>query len=181
MSTGTPGSDPTARPDGPGDDDGEDPAGEPTVSPVHDIAAGLVLAALSLFALLWLIPTQTKGAAGAYDVSPGFFPRVAASAVLILSVIFLVHRAVRFQAMRRRPSSSDAGALLTEIAVWTAACAAIWIGLWQAGFLVVAPLVIALAMVAAGVRRWWLIVALAAATTAVTYYGAEHLFSVALP
>lgn len=164
-------------PDGPAEDDGGDPA----VSPVHDIAAGLVLAALSLFALLWLIPTQTKGAAGAYDVSPGFFPQVAASAVLILSVMFLGHRFVRFRRMRQRPSSSDGGAIVTEIAVWAVACAAIWIGLWQVGFLVVAPLIIVGAMVAAGVRRWWLIVLIAAATTVATYYGAEHLFEVALP
>ena len=176
MTAGVPDPDPSVR-DGPAEDDG----GEPAVSPVHDIAAGLVLAALSLFALLWLIPTQTKGAAGAYDVSPGFFPQVAASAVLILSVLFLGHRFVRFRAMRARPSSSDGVAILAEIAVWTVACAAIWIGLWQICFLVVAPLLIAIAMVAAGVRRWWLIVVLAAATTAATYWGAEHLFSVALP
>ncbi len=163
---------------GPAEDDGGE---EPAVSPVHDIAAGLVLAALSLFALLWLIPTQTKDAAGAYDVSPGFFPRVAASAVLILSVLFLVHRFARFRALRRHPWSSDAGAILTEIAVWSVACAAIWIGLWQIGFLVVAPLIIVGAMIAAGVRRWWLIVLLAAATTVATFWGAELLFEVALP
>jgi putative tricarboxylic transport membrane protein len=163
----------------------EDPAveegGAPIVSPVHDIAAGFVLAALSLFALLWLIPTQTKSAAGAYDVSPGFFPRVAAGAVLILSIFLIGHRIARFRALRRLPSSSDGGAVLTEIAVWTVACAAIWIGLWQVGFLVVAPLIIAIAMVAAGVRRWWLIVVIAAAVTAATYYGADTLFEAALP
>jgi hypothetical protein len=159
----------------------DDEPTEPIVNPVHDIAAGLVLAALSLFALLWLIPTQTKSAAGAYDVSPGFFPRVAASAVLILSVVFVGHRIARFGQLRRQPSSSDGGAILTEIAVWTIACAAIWIGLWQVGFLVVAPLIIAIGMVAAGVRRWWLIVILAAAVTAATYWGADSLFEVALP
>lgn len=177
MTVGVPDPDPSVE-TGPADEDGGE---EPAVSPVHDIAAGLVLAALSLFALLWLIPTQTTGAAGAYDVSPGFFPRVAASAVLILSVLFLGHRFARFRALKRHPSSSDGGAILTEIAVWTVACAAIWIGLWQIGFLVVAPLIIALAMIAAGVRRWWLIALLAAATTVATFYGAEHLFDVALP
>lgn len=158
-----------------------DAEAEPAVNPVHDIVAGLVLAALSLFALLWLIPTQTKSAAGAYDVSPGFFPRVAAVALLVLSVVFVGHRIVRFELLRQRPSSSDGGAILTEIAVWTIACAAIWIGLWQVGFLAVAPLVIAIAMVAAGVRRWWLIVVLAAAVTAATYWGADALFEAALP
>lgn len=176
MTAGSP--DPAAQ-----DRDGsaEEGGDEPIVGPVHDIAAGFVLAALSLFALLWLIPTQTKGAAGAYDVSPGFFPRVAASAVLILSVLFVGHRIARFQHLRRQPSSSDGGAILGEIAVWTVACAAIWIGLWQVGFLAVAPLVIAGAMVAAGVRRWWLIALIAAATTVATYWGAEWLFEVALP
>lgn len=158
-----------------------DTGGEPAVHPVHDIAAGLVLAALSLFALLWLIPTQTKGVADDYDIAPGFFPRVAAAAVLILSVAFVGHRIVRFGQMRQRPSSSDGPAILTEIAVWTIATAAIWIGLWQVGFLAVAPLIVAIAMVAAGVRRWWLIVVIAAATTVATYYGAEHLFEVELP
>ncbi len=171
MSVGAP------EPDAPADD----VADEPIVNPVHDIVAGLVLAALSLFALLWLIPTQTKSAAGAYDVSPGFFPRLAASAVLILSVIFVGHRVARFGQMRQQKTSSDGGAILTEIVVWTIACAAIWIGLWQIGFLVVAPLVIAIAMVAAGVRRWWLIVIVAAGVTAATYWGAGSLFEVDLP
>lgn len=158
-----------------------DEAPGPAASPVHDIVAGLVLTALSLFALLWLIPTQTESAASEFDVSPGFFPRVAAIATLVLSIALVGHRIVRFDRLARAKAAADGAAVLTEIVVWTIACALIWVGLWRVGFLVVAPLVVAVAMVAAGVRRWWLIVVIAAGVTAATYLGADRLFDATLP
>lgn len=148
------------------------------VNPVPDIAAGLVLAAVSLFALFWLIPQHTGSAAGEFDVSPGFFPRIAAIVTLILSLMLVGHRLLRFARLQRRPGG---GAVLVEIAVWTVACVAITAGLSFIGYLFVAPVVIGVAMLAAGERRWWLILLIAAATTAITYVGADLIFDVALP
>ena len=154
----------------------EDPG--PAVNPVPDIVAGLVLAGASLLALFWLIPQYTQSAAGEFDVSPGFFPRVAAIVTLVLSLTLAGYRLLRLAQLQRRPGGR---AVLAEIAIWSVACVVITTGLSLIGYLLVAPLLIGISMVASGERRWWLILLIAAATTAVTYFGADLIFDVALP
>lgn len=169
-----------AAPDTPDDPFG-DREGDRLVNPRLDLAAGFVLAALALFALLWLIPNHTKGVSDVHDIAPGFFPRVAAFATLFLALGFIGHRFLRYRRLKAEAAEGGGLELLTEIGIWSAACVLLSLGLAYVGYPLVSPLLIGLTMVAAGERRWWMIGAVALGVTAATYFGAELLFSVELP
>ena len=120
-----------------------------------------MLIALSLFALFWLIPTHTGEAAGDLEVAPGFFSRVAASALLVLSVLLVGHRLIRFPKLRNIRPKTGGGAVLTEIAVLAAGGLLIAWALGAVGYLFVAPAVMLAACWraangAGGLLRWWL-------------------------
>ena len=148
----------------------------------QEIAAGAVLIALSLFALLWVIPNHTGEAAGDLEVAPGFFSRVAASALLVLSVLLVGHRLIRFPKLRNiRPKTAVGGAVLTEIAVLAAGGLLVAWALGAAGYLLIAPAVMLAGLLAGGERRWWVIALVVAGVTAATWFGTDLLFGVQLP
>ncbi len=55
------------------------------------IWAGILLAALSAFCLLWVIPENTAPAQSDLDLSPALMPSVAVGLCLVLSLVMLVH------------------------------------------------------------------------------------------
>ena len=156
-----------------------DPAAGPGAR--QELAAGAVLIALSLFALFWLIPNHTGEAAGDLEVAPGFFSRVAASALLVLSVLLVGHRLIRFPKLRNIRPKTGGGAVLTEIAVLAAGGLLIAWALGAVGYLFVAPAVMLAGLLAGGERRWWVIALVVAGVTAATWFGADLLFGVQLP
>lgn len=146
-----------------------------------DLAAGLVLVALSLIALLWLIPQHTEAVASGFDIAPGFFPNLAAGVVLLLA---LGHTAQ--QLWRRKAVADDApgprgSRILAELAIWALVAAATLAGLTRIGFVPTAGLLIALGMVAAGARRWLLIAAVTIAVPLLIDWVAWTVFTVDLP
>ena len=159
------------------------PAADPSAGPGvrQEIAAGAVLIALSLFALLWLIPTHTGETAGDLEVAPGFFSRVAASALLVLSVLLVGHRLIRFPKLRNIRPKTGGGAVLSEIAILACGSLLVAWALGATGYLVVAPAVMLAGLLAGGERRWWMIGLVVAGMTAATWFGADLLFGVQLP
>ena len=156
----------------------EDTAGGVRSSAAVDIAAGLVLAAAALFALVWLVPANTRPASSAFDVAPGFFPSLAAWAVLILSIALVLAR------LRRLAPAEEAGAgfrVVGEIALWAAVASATVAGLSTVGFLPTAMVLMAATMAFAGVRRWWLIALWAAVFPLLVERAAWLVFTVDLP
>ena len=149
--------------------------------PRQELAAGAVLIGASLLALLWLIPNHTGAPADDLEVAPGFFPQVAAIAVLVLSVLLVGHRLVRFSRLRAIRPATGGAAVLTEIAVLAAGGLLVAWALGAAGYLVVAPAVMIAGLLAGGERRWWIVVPVAAGMTAATWFGADLLFGVRLP
>lgn len=140
-----------------------------------DLAAGLCLAALSLVALLWLIPNHTQPADSQFDVAPGFFPSLSAGAVLVLSIVLLLRR------WRQAPGGAGGLHIVAELAVWSALAVAIMLALSHIGFLAMAPVVIAGAMLFAGNRNWWLIAAMAMVFPLFVEAAAWLVFTVDLP
>ena len=155
-------------------DDADDDAG--ASSRGVDIAAGLCLAALSVLALVWLIPTHTQPADSQFDVAPGFFPNLAAGAVLLLSGLLLLRR-------WGQASGGSGGGLriVLELVVWCALSVAVMLALSHIGFLVMAPVVIAGAMLFSGNRNWWLIAAMTIIFPLVVKWAAWFIFTVDLP
>ncbi len=140
-----------------------------------DIAAGLCLAALSVFALVWLIPNHTQPADSQFDVAPGFFPNLAAGAVLLLSGLLLLRR------WSQAAGGGGGARIVLELAVWCALSVAIMLALSHIGFLIMAPVVIAGAMLFSGNRNWWLIAAMTVIFPLVVKWAAWFIFTVDLP
>lgn len=141
-----------------------------------DLAFGGVLCALALFALLWLIPNHTQPADSQFDVAPGFFPQVAASAVLGLSLLMIAHRLLRMEARERsgfRP--------LVELICWSIVAVILYLLLTWLGFVPMAMVAIALGMVLSGARTWWLIALVSVAFPVLVDWGAWLVFSVDMP
>ena len=149
--------------------------------PRQEIAAGAVLVGLSLFALLWLIPNHTGESTGDLEVAPGFFPQVAAGALLVLSILLVGHRLIRFPKLRNIRPATGGGAVLAEIAILAGGGLLVAWALGAAGYLVVAPAVMLAGLLAGGERRWWTIGLVIAGVTAATWFGADLLFGVVLP
>ncbi len=140
-----------------------------------DIAAGLSLAVLSLVALFWLIPNHTQPADSQFDVAPGFFPNLAASVVLLLSVVLVARR------WGQTPTGGGGVRILAELGVWSALAVAIMLALSNLSFLIMAPAVIAGAMLFSGNRTWWLILVMAVVFPLAVEGATWVIFTVDLP
>jgi len=146
-----------------------------------DLAAGLVLVALSLIALLWLIPQHTEAVASGFDIAPGFFPNLAAGVVLLLALGHTAQHLWRRKAVADHAPDPQGSRILAELAIWALVAAATLAGLTRIGFVPTAALLIALGMVAAGARRWLLITAVTVAVPLLIDWAAWTVFTVDLP
>lgn len=143
-----------------------------------DIAAGLVLAATALFAILWLVPENTESASSEFDIAPAFFPTLSAGIVLVLAIGMVVHRIV---ARPARDAALSGMGILAETIVSLGIAALAVAGLVHLGFLPVATLLIGAGMVAAGQRNWLLIIAISLVFPVLIDQGAWLIFTVDLP
>lgn len=144
-----------------------------------DIATGVLIAALALVALFWLIPRQIDTRVGEYDLSPAFFPRVAAWAVLALAVALVV---LRLAQPRRGPSAQGGGPrIVAEAAVWTLVAALTMISLFKIGYLITSIGLIAGGAWMAGRRDWLRIGLVAVLLPVLMKFAAWQIFTVQLP
>ncbi|MGB7244736.1 MAG: tripartite tricarboxylate transporter TctB family protein [Sulfitobacter sp.] len=143
-----------------------------------EIAAAALLVGAALFALLWLIPNHTQAPTTANDVSPAFFPRLAALVVLFLALTMI---AVRLTRNVVASVNLPGPAILREMLIWAVAGVVIFILLPVIGFVPTSTLTIAVAAAAAGYRRWLVIAVLAIAFSFLVDFGAWQIFTVDLP
>lgn len=164
----------------PSDRDRDAADGPPeTGSPATDIVAGLFLAVLAGFALVWLVPGHVERSLSDHDVQPGFFPNLAAGIVLVLSLGLVVER---LRGKPRLRSGFGQGRFVPlDLAIWAGVAGLAMLGFHTVGFLVVAPLLIAAGMLFAGCRQVWLIAAVALLFPVLVDQAAWHVFTVDLP
>ena len=143
-----------------------------------EIAAAFVLMAGALFALLWLIPNNTEPARSELDISPAFFPMLAAGLVLGLSAAMIV---VRLTRAVQSTVELTGPAILVEIVIWCGAGLAIWFVLPVIGFIPTSVIVVVLGGLATGYRRWWVLITLAVVFSLFVDFGAWQIFTVDLP
>lgn len=115
------------------------------------IAESLFLIAIMAVAVIWIIPSQTRGIA--LGLSPGFLPSLCAATIGVLLVADGLLRIGR----TLRPKSYQAGWLALCIAGGLAALSTVLLDLL--GVAVCTALTLPLGMLALGERRWVLIVA----------------------
>ncbi len=143
-----------------------------------EIAAALVLTAAAVFALVWLVPENTEPARSDLDISPAFFPMLAAGLVLVLSLTMMAVRLTRAVAATAELSGP---AILREAAVWCGAGLAIWFVLPAIGFIPTSIGVVVFGGWATGYRNWWVLVTLAIVFSLIVDFGAWQIFIVDLP
>ncbi|WP_282607239.1 tripartite tricarboxylate transporter TctB family protein [Pelagibius sp. Alg239-R121] len=143
-----------------------------------DTATGLFLVAVSVFALLWLIPQNTLPSASEHDISPDFFPSLAAWTVLLLSLLFVVIRLRRF---RRLAKAERSLVVFVEVVVWAVAGGITVLGLSTVGFLATAAILTAVWMFIGGSRTWWHLLLLATLFPLAVEQIAWIVFTVRLP
>lgn len=157
----------------------DDEDGTGATGPVTDFVAGLFLALCAMVALLWLIPTHTQAAMSEFDVSPGFFPELAAWAVLVLSLGLVARQVPK---LKRMTGGANVGrAVLADIAIWCFVALFSMVALAKVGFLFVAPILIVAGMLAAGNRTYWMILGLAVVFPVLVDQAAWYIFTVDLP
>lgn len=153
-------------------------------APVDDAVAGALLAVLAIGALVWFIPAHTDAAAGEYDVSPAFFPNLAATVLLALSVALALAGIARMRFAAQQPlrgiQSVGVSALL-ELVAWSIIAALAVFGLATIGFVATTAVLIAGGMLLAGRRTWWLIAAVAVTFPLLLDAAAWWIFTVDMP
>lgn len=143
-----------------------------------EIAAAFILMAAALFAIFWLIPNNTEPARSELDISPAFFPMLAAGLVLVLSSAMVVVRLTRAVVSSVELSGH---AILSEVAAWSGAGVAIWLALPALGFIPTSVIVVVLGGLATGYRKWWILTTLAILFSIIVDMGAWQIFTVDLP
>ena len=143
-----------------------------------EIAAAFVLMAVAFFTCFWLIPNNTEPARSELDISPAFFPVIAAGLVFGLALVMIVVRLSRHVV----PSVELPGTvILTEITVWVGVGLAIWFALPAFGFILVSVLVVALGGLATGYHNRLNLITFAIIFSITVDFGVWQIFTVELP
>ena len=145
---------------------------------VIDIAAGLCLAAMAVFALFWLIPVNVEPGTSSNDVGPGFFPKLACWIVLGLSLALVVLKIRRY---RKDHPQVRGMPILNELIIWIVLSIITIFAFINLGFLAIAPALIASAALFAGYRKIKVIAALAVVFPVIIDQMAWLIFVVDLP
>ena len=143
-----------------------------------EIAMAVVLMAVALFTCFWLIPNNTEPARSELDISPAFFPVLAAGLVSLLAFAMIIVRLNRnFVSSITLPGK----VILTEISVWVSVGLVIWFILPVFGFILVSCLVVVLGGLATGYYNYLKLIALAITFSITVDFGVWQIFTVALP
>ena len=150
--------------------------------------SGAVLALLSVYCLVWLIPQNTAPAQSDLDLSPALIPSVATGLCLVLSVV-LVYRALAADRTEKALLDEEFGeeatgidpAVLGNLVIWTAVSCAILAVMELVGFEPALALFLAAAMLFVGARRYWVIALVAVAAPVALSQLVLHVFTTELP
>ena len=143
-----------------------------------EITTAACLAAVAILALVWLIPVNTQPATSELDISPAFFPMLAATLVLVLSLA-LIAELVCLSA--KSTASHSIKTIVSELVIWGVVTFVMLACLPKVGFIAVSTTVIVLGGIAMGYRRWWALTLLAIVFSSTVDFGAWKIFTVDLP
>lgn len=147
-----------------------------------DVAAGLVLAAVSIVCLAWFIPAHVGTNASEYDVSPAFFPNLASWLVLFLSLALVATRIIRIDRASGPLGGVSAGwPIVTQTITWSVVALLAWYGMEAIGYMPTAAAILVLGAVACRYRNIFAIIGLAIVMPVVIDQLAWLVFQVDLP
>jgi len=157
------------------------PSFDRPVSPIVNIVAGTLLAAISLWVIYSLIPNNINQISGENDISPSLFPNLTARFLLGLSLVLVILNGLKL----RKRGISDVGGdgvwILLQTIVWFLMATLIYLFLPIAGFLIVSASLITLIAVTTQYRNYWMIAVLALLMPLITSHIVWLVFQVELP
>ena len=152
-----------------------------SVSPIVNIVAGILLAALSLWIIFSLIPNNINQVSGENDISPSLFPNLTAWFFLGLSLVLVTLNGLKLRVTGVKDLDGDGIWILLQIIIWLLTATVVYVFLPIAGFLIVSGSLIILIAFIAQYRNYWMIVALAIAMPLLTSHIVWLVFQVELP
>ncbi|MDA4845061.1 tripartite tricarboxylate transporter TctB family protein [Hoeflea poritis] len=147
-----------------------------------DIAAGLVLAAMSAICLTWIIPNHVGTGASENDLSPAFFPRLTAWLCLALSLCLVAVQAARINSLSAlRTGLAKGRSVLFETVAWAAVASLAWFAMSVIGYMPTAAALLVLGAIVCRFRHALAIAGLAIVLPAAIDQMAWLIFQVDLP
>ena len=152
------------------------------------LVSGVLMAALSLFCLLWLIPNHTLPPQSDLDLAPSFLPNIAMVTCLLTAVLLIAQawRAPKNAATElhdefgEEATGGDRGVMFNVITWWVAAALAGYL-MSTIGFEVAMALLLAFGLRTLGVRSWPMLIALSLVTPMLLSLGTWYLLGVQVP
>ena len=152
------------------------------------IWSGGLLALVSAWCLVWLIPESTAPAQSELDLSPALIPSIAVGICLVLSLVMMV-RALRADAAEAADLDEEFGedasgvdpAVLANLLIWAGASVATYLFMDFVGFEPAMSLFLAATMLFVGVRRYWEIALVAIVAPIALSQLVFHVFTTELP
>ncbi len=147
-----------------------------------DVAAGLVLAAVSIVCLAWIIPNHVGTNVSEHDISPAFFPNMTAWLVLALSVALVATRIARIDRQRGPLGGLSTGLpIVVETAAWAIVATLAWYGMTAVGYMPTAAAILVTGAVACRYRNILAVAGLAIVLPVAVDQLAWLVFQVDLP
>ena len=149
---------------------------------VVDVAAGLILAAISIVTLAWIIPANVNSSVAENDVSPAFFPNLAMWLLLGLSLSLVISRIVQTRNFGHAVTTSTSWKpIVSQAFIWHVVGTLAFLGLANIGFLATSSILVILGGLACHFRNWWLLGGLAIIFPIVVVQISWIVFEVNLP
>lgn len=143
-----------------------------------DFICGLVLALLSLIALIWVIPFAVPGEASRGEVAPSFFPNLTAGVIFVCSVALVILN----RSALRESAHVGGWMILAEVLGWGLFATVLMVLLTHVGFVAASILATVAATVVSRYHgRWWIPVTIAIILPFALRYAVQALFSIDLP
>jgi hypothetical protein len=154
------------------------------------IYCGVLFSIVSLWCLIWFIPGNTIPAQSELDLSPALVPSISVAAILVTSIMMLIH------ALREERDDSGGSALddefgleavginpqvMSNTLIWAVLATVCWNIMDDVGFEPAMTLLLLLTMYFVGERRWWVIISTSVITPILLSQMAFLFFTTQLP
>ena len=152
-----------------------------TVSPILNIAVGIILAVISFWLIFVIIPNNISQVSNENDISPSLFPNLSAWFLLGFSLILITLNGLKLRSIDIKNLDRNIIPIVFEAIICLIIATIVYLFLPLVGFLIVSGGLIILVAFATGYRNYWMIGALALFMPLVTSQVVWQVFQVNLP
>lgn len=151
------------------------------------IWSSVVISVIMLAFLFWIIPNNTSPPDSDLDLAPSFIPSLAVTVTLLLAVLLGVTALLtrkREEGLHEEFGEEASGmgwAEFKNLGLWILVSIGAWFGTVHVGFEPAMTVFLAIGLIYAGMRNYWLTAIIAIATPIILSQAAWHIFTTELP